>query len=129
MVPPHHIADALLVLHAALAAFIVLGPPAVWIGARRGWRWVRRRRWRQLHLLAIVVVATEAVLGYACPLTLWENWLRGDASGTSFIGRWLGRLLYLDLPAWSFTVAYLSWAAVSLLTWQRVPPQSDSAKQ
>jgi hypothetical protein len=117
------LADLLLVLHFCIAGFIVLGLILVWAGALAGWRWVRNPWFRYLHLAAIVFVAAETLLGYACPLTLWEDLLRGGVRPETFIGRWVYRLLYYEAPAWVFTTAYVAWAAAALLTLRLVPPR------
>ncbi len=116
------LADLLLVLHFFIAGFIVLGLIFVWIGALAGWRWVRNPWFRYLHLAAIAFVAAEALLGFACPLTVWEDLLRGSARPETFIGRWVARLLYYNAPEWVFTAAYCAWAAASLATLSLVPP-------
>jgi len=72
----------------------------VWAGAALGWRWVRNPWFRYLHLAAIAFVAAEALLGAACPLTVWEDVLRGGLRPESFIGRWAHRLLYYQAPEW-----------------------------
>jgi hypothetical protein len=117
------LADALLVVHFLIAGFIVGGLILVWIGAAAGWSWIRHRGFRILHLAAIVFVAAETLLGYACPLTVWEDMLRGGARPETFIGRWVYRLLYYEAPPWVFTAAYLAWAAAALLTLRLVPPR------
>lgn len=117
------LADALLVVHFAIAAFIAAGLPLVWIGAAAGWRWVRNRWFRYAHLGAIVFVAAEALLGYACPLTVWEDLLRGGMRPESFVGRWVYRLLYYQAPEWVFATLYVAWAAATLLTLRLVPPR------
>ncbi len=117
------LADALLVLHFLIAGFIVGGLVLVWIGALAGWAWVRNRWFRYLHLAAIAFVAAEALLGIACPLTVWEDLLRGGARPESFVGRWVRRLLYYNAPEWVFSAAYCAWAAASLLTLRFVPPR------
>jgi hypothetical protein len=117
------LADFVLVLHFLVAAFIVLGLILVWIGALAGWAWVRNPWFRYLHLAAIVFVALEALAGMLCPLTVWEDMLRGGARPDSFIGRWVARLLYYRAPEWVFTMAYCAWAAASLLTLRIVPPR------
>jgi polyferredoxin len=117
------LADALLVVHFLVAAFIVFGLILVWIGAVAGWGWVRSRPFRYLHLAAIVFVAAEALLGQACPLTLWEDALRGGARPDSFVGRWLYRLLYYDAPERLFTLLYALWAGATLVTLRLVPPR------
>ena len=116
------LADALLVLHFLIAGFIVAGLALVWVGALAGWAWIRNPWFRYLHLAAIVFVAAEAMIGYACPLTLWEDLLRGGARPDTFIGRWVQRLLYYDAPDWVFTAIYATWAAATLATLRLVPP-------
>ena len=122
-------ADVLLVVHFLIAAFIVLGLAAVWLGAALGWRWVRNPWFRYLHLGAIAFVAAEAVLGVACPLTVWEDLLRGgrsmDGGAESFVARWLRALLFYQAPEWVFTAAYLAWATATLVTLRLVPPRAS----
>lgn len=117
------IADVLLVVHFLIAAFIAAGLPAVWLGAALGWPWVRNPIFRYLHLVAIGFVALEALAGIACPLTVWEDLLRGSPRGESFVGRWIGRALYYSAPEWVFTLAYAGWAAATLATLRLVPPR------
>jgi hypothetical protein len=117
------LADALLVVHCLVAGFIVAGLILVWTGAQAGWSWVRNPWFRYLHLAAIVFVAAEALLGYACPLTVWEDLLRGGAQPQSFVGRWVWRLLYYDAPEWMFTTLYAAWAVASLLMLRFAPPR------
>jgi hypothetical protein len=118
------LANAVLTLHALIALFIVAGLPAIWIGAALGWEWVRNRGFRFVHLLAIGLVAVLSVLGVACPLTVLEDWLRsGSVGAEGCIQRWVGRLLFYDLPTWVFTLVYVTFALLVLLAWWRVPPR------
>lgn len=121
------IADLLVVVHFAIVLYIVGGLLAVWTGAALGWRWVRDPWFRYSHLAAIAYVAAEALLGIACPLTVWEDVLRGGARPDSFVGRWVRRLLYYDAPEWAFTAAYLAWALATLATLRLVPPRRRAA--
>src|SRR5207237_4355223 len=97
------VADLLLGIHFAIAAFIVGGLVLVWAGAALGWRWVRIAWFRYLHLAAIALVAAEALLGAACPLTVWEDVLRGGLRPASFIARWAQRMLYYHATKLMFT--------------------------
>ena len=117
------LADFVLVLHFAVALFIVGALPLIWIGAAAGWRWVRHFGFRALHLLAILIVSAQAAAGLWCPLTLIEDALRGSPGERSFIARQVHAVLYHDLPLEVFTAAYVAWAAGVALTWWRVPPQ------
>jgi hypothetical protein len=131
------LADTVLALHVLVVIFIVVGLLVVWIGHARGWRWIDFWWFRLLHLAAIVVVAAQALLGVACPLTVVEMWLRRKAHepayAESFIGHWLQTLLYFDLPSWVFTLIYSAFAALVVATRIRFPPgkrrQVDKALQ
>jgi hypothetical protein len=122
-------ADIVLAVHFAFVAFVIGGLAAIWIGAALGWRWVRSFRFRVAHLAAICFVAAEAVLGIMCPLTLWEDALRGRASEMGFIARWIRSIMYYDLPPWIFTLAYVAFAIVVALTFWVVPPARRSASK
>ena len=117
------LADLLLVFHFAIALFIVGGLILVWIGALAGWAWIRNPWFRYAQFAAIALVAAEALLGVACPLTVWEDLLRGNLQAESFVGRWVRRLLYYNAPEWLFTTLYAAWAAATLLTLRFVPPR------
>jgi hypothetical protein len=121
------VADALLVLHFAIAVFIVAGLLVVWLGAALGWRWIKNRWFRYAHLGAIAFVAAEALLGIACPLTVWEDLLRGGVRPESFVARWVQYFLYYRAPEWVFTLAYLLWTLATLATLWLVPPRRRAA--
>lgn len=119
----HWLADFILVIHGAFVLFVVGGLALIWTGAARGWHWVRNFRFRVAHLAAISFVALEALLGMVCPLTAWEDALRGAPVATSFIARWLHRLLFYSFPDWVFTSTYVAFALLVAASWWRVPPQ------
>ncbi|MEO6409674.1 MAG: DUF2784 domain-containing protein [Burkholderiaceae bacterium] len=122
------LADAVLALHGAIAAFVVLGLPFIVVGGLRHWRLAVNRTFRFAHLAAIAFVALQAWLGLACPLTTLEMALRARAGAAAyrggFIEHWLGRLLYYDAPAWMFVVTYTAFAAAVFATWWWLPPRS-----
>ena len=117
------IADVILVVHFGIVLFIVGGLIGVWIGAFFRWRWVRNPWLRYTHLAAIAFVAAEALVGVACPLTVWEAGARGGMAPESFVGEWVQRLLFYRAPAWVFTAAYVAWALATLATLRLVPPR------
>lgn len=117
------LADAILLVHAAFVLFVVGGLLATWLGIARGWRYARNKWFRELHLAAIAFVVAEALLGYACPLTLWENALRGAVTQEGFIQRWVHAWLFWRAPAWVFTVAYVAFGTLVAATWWRWPPR------
>jgi hypothetical protein len=118
-----HAADAILVLHFLFVLFVTGGFALTLAGAALRWSWIRNRRFRLMHLGAILLVVCESLAGIACPLTVWEDALRGAGpQHAGFVGRWIARLLYYDLPEWLFAVVYVAFALAVALTWRLVSP-------
>jgi hypothetical protein len=119
-------AGVVLVLHVAVAAFVVVGLFVAVFGNLRGWKWVNDLWFRSAHLAAISVVVAEAWLGVVCPLTTLEMWLRSKAGAQAysggFIEHWFQRLLYYDAPPWVFVVGYTAFGGLVLATWWYFPP-------
>ena len=84
---------------------------------------VHKFAFRMTHLVAILFVAGESLLGLPCPLTVWEDVLRGNAIEEGFVQRWLAQLLYYDLPLWMFNLIYAAFALLVIATWWLVPPR------
>jgi hypothetical protein len=120
------LADMVLVLHFAVAVFVVAGLPAIVIGNALGWRWVNTYRLRFAHLAAIGIIVLQAWCGKYCALTDLESWLRtragGQPYGQSFIGHWLQRILYCEAPMWAFALVYTAFGLLVLWAWLRFPP-------
>lgn len=130
-----YLADAMVLLHVLYVAYVVLGQLAIIVAAGFRWEWGRNRWFRLTHLLAIGVVAVEAVMGWQCPLTRWEYQLRElagqpfDGSAT-FVGRMLHDLLFIDRyftdgkpPEAFFTTLYLATLFVVLQGLIMYPPR------
>ena len=117
------LADLVLLLHAAFVLFVVGGLVATWAGAVLGLEWARNPWFRGLHLAAIAFVVVQSLLGYACPLTIWEDALRATATEEGFIQRWVRALLYWSAPQWVFTAVYAAFGALVAATWWIVPPR------
>jgi hypothetical protein len=121
------LADVVAGVHLLIILFILLGVPFVYVGAALKWTWVRSWRWRVLHLGAMLFVAAESLLGITCPLTTWEDTLRGRPTSGGFIERWIDKLIFYDAPTWVFTMAYMAFAALVLVTWFAVLPNRRSS--
>ncbi|CAN7464359.1 DUF2784 domain-containing protein [Phenylobacterium sp. LjRoot219] len=113
-----------LALHVAVIGFNVAGLIAIPLGARRGWRIVRLRWLRLVHLGSLAVVAVQAVFGRACFLTFWQDDLTESGRTDPLIMRWVNSLLYWPLPMWVFTALYLAVFVYVLALWRWVPPSS-----
>ena len=120
------LADAVLILHVGIAAFVVGGLVLTILGNLRRWAWVNRLGFRLAHLAAIAVVVAESWFGLACPLTTLEMALRSNAGAATydggFVAHWLQRLLYYEASPWVFVVGYTVFGGLVLATWWRYPP-------
>jgi hypothetical protein len=117
------LADLVLIAHFAFVLFVVGGLAVVWLGAAAGWRWVRNIWFRAAHLAAIAFVAAESLAGVWCPLTVWEDALRGRREEKTFVARWIHRVMFYEAPEWLFTTAYVSFAVAVAATWWWIRPR------
>lgn len=121
------LADAILVLHALFAAFVVSGLLLIFLGKACGWSWIYNPWFRLLHLLAIIIVTVQSWLGVICPLTSLEMTLRSQGGGTVYSGSFIAHLfesiLYYRAPAWVFTVCYTLFGLIVAASWIWVRPR------
>jgi hypothetical protein len=121
-------ADAVVLVHLFYVLFAVGGELLILLGWPARWRWIRNVPFRIVHLLAVVVVAVEAVAGALCPLTGWEYRLRLLAGQSveeqiPFVARLVRRIIFYDFPAWVFTLAYVLFALLVAASLLLVPPR------
>ena len=122
------LADALLLLHGLIVIFNVGALLVIWLGYFRKWSFVRSFSFRMIQLMLIGYIAAGSILGTICPLTTWENQLRIKAGldqryQGGYIAHWVHNLLFYDLDARVFTIAYISFFALVLFTLYAVKPK------
>ena len=126
------LADAVLILHTLIVAFIVIGLLLILIGGVRKWTWIVNPWFRVVHLVAIGTVVLQSWFGVLCPLTTLETWLRQQAGSLiykeSFIQYWLQKILFYQAPLWVFAVAYTAFGLLVLMAWLKFPPTFKSVK-
>ena len=131
------LANAVLILHVAVAAFVLGGGVVlVVVGNLSHWRWINNLWFRLAQRQA-----SRHDRGHRCGNLVWycvpthddEMRLRSQA-GTStysggFIEHWLHRLLYFDAPPWVFVLAYSVFALpVAAIWWCLRPNKSKPVK-
>ena len=116
------LSQAILAVHLVVIVFNVAGLVVIPLGARLGWRWVRVRWWRVLHIASWAVVAVQAALGRACFLTLWQDEVTGPGREPPLIMRVVNSLIYWPLPMWVFTAGYLALFGLVIALWWLVRP-------
>ncbi len=120
-------ADGVLIFHACVIAFIVVGLALIWIGYFSHWRWTTSLPFRIVHLIAIAFVAAQSCVGMTCPLTTLENTLRQRAGQDPYdpngcIAYWLHRMIFFHAPPWAFTICYIAFALLVVGTFIVAPP-------
>lgn len=126
------LANLILIVHVLYVVYVVGGAAAIVIGILTRGRWVRNPWFRYTHLAAIGIVAVQALLGIACPLTIWEYNLR-IAAGQSptdlpFVPRLLHTLIFFEAPPQFFTALYVVFGLLVLVALVLLPPRNRSEK-
>jgi len=120
-------ADIVVFFHLLYLFFTVGGEVVILLGGILRWQWVRNRTFRIIHLIAVVLVSFESLIGVLCPLTELEYTLRrtaGQYTGEeiSLVGRIIQSILYYDFPGWFFTMLYIGFGVIVILTLFIFPP-------
>ncbi|MBN2049015.1 MAG: DUF2784 domain-containing protein [Spirochaetales bacterium] len=128
MNPYAFLADLVVFFHFLYVSFAVGGELVILLGWIFRWSWVRNMAFRVTHLCAVVLVAVEALSGILCPLTEWEYNLRMKAgqrvdADMTFVARLIRKIIFYDFPPWVFTVMYVGFAALVVMTFLLVRPR------
>ncbi|MEE9117672.1 MAG: DUF2784 domain-containing protein [Calditrichia bacterium] len=124
------LADLIMVIHLAWIIFMLWG----FVLTIRGFfypKFFERWLFRTIHLLGIIFVVTLEILGKYCPLTLWENALRGhynpetDYPG-SFIIKHISQMIYPDVSPLVVIIPTILVAAFTLTMFIFKPPSKLS---
>ncbi len=119
------LADGILLVHGCVVVFVILSPIAglSWLIFGKP-AWAARKATRYTHICLLLIVVLQAWFGRLCPLTVWENQLRGRAGEAGydrgFVADLVYRLLFYDATMITFAVVYTVFGTVSLLIWWRV---------
>ncbi len=121
-------ADLLVLFHFFYVTFAVGGELIILAGAFLKLGMVRNFAFRIAHLVAVVFVALESLVDVLCPLTEWEYNLRELAGQRvereiSFLGRLLRMIIFYDFPSWAFTLMYVGFGVLVILTFILIPPR------
>ncbi len=87
-------AEGIVLLHFLWIVFVVTGAFFLW----------RTRRWKCVHLAAVLYSLAIEIWAWICPLTYLEQWLWVRAGiesyEGSFITHYLEKIIYLGAPQW-----------------------------
>ncbi len=125
---PGTLADIVVFIHFIYVLFTVAGEMVILAGGIFHWKWVRNFVFRVVHLIASFFVAFEVLIGMICPLTEVEYLLRQSAGQNvdtkiSFVGRIIRKIIFYDFPPVFFTILYVSFAVLVILSFFLIPPK------
>ena len=121
-------ADLIVFFHMLYVIFAVGGEAVILLGALLRWRWIRNIVFRIVHIAAGLIVSIESMADFLCPITEWEHQLRRLAGQTveediTFIGRLIRLIVFYDFPDWAFSVMYIGFGIMVVLTFVLIPPK------
>jgi hypothetical protein len=126
------LADLIVGVHVAYVTYVVLGQFLIWLGWVLGWKWIRNIWFRSSHMIMMAIVVYEEIQDIRCPLSVWEEHFRvlagQETTGETFLGRLLHSLIFYDAPHWVFTVGYLGFGSLVLLTLILCPPRRRASR-
>jgi Protein of Unknown function (DUF2784) len=121
------LADAVVVVHFAFVVFVA-------VGGLLAWRWPRVL-W--LHVPAVVWGVGIVTVGYECPLTPLERYLRRrggeDPSGSGFIDRYVEGVIYPEeytplLRAIAAVLVVVGWTGALVKLRRPAPPPAGDGR-
>ena len=118
------IADFILMFHFCVVIFITFGFFLIPIGYMYNWDWISNIQLRLFHSGMMVFITLETLFGITCPLTTFENSLRGIHQSKSFIGYWIKKIIYWDFPTQFFIILYCIFLVWTFLMWKLYPPRN-----
>ena len=122
------LADIVVGIHFLYVMYVVLGQVAILVGWVIKARFIYHVWFRLTHLVAILIVALQAILRIPCPLTELEYFLRAKAGqtfyeGMSFLARLLRTIIFFNFAPWVFMLMYVGFGGLVLLTFIFIPPR------
>ena len=99
--------EIVLLFHFCIFLFMILSFFLIPLGYYQKWEWVKNRYYRLIHLVLMGIIFIETILGFMCPLTILENFLRNDKEINNKITQIIHQIMYWDLPSYQFIILYL----------------------
>ena len=99
--------EIVLLFHFCIFLFMILSFFLIPLGYYQEWKWVKNKYYRLIHLVLMGIIFIETILGFMCPLTILENFLRNDIEINNKITQIIHQIMYWDLPTYQFIILYL----------------------
>ena len=98
--------EIVLLFHFCIFLFMIFSFFLIPLGYYLKWEWVKNKYYRLIHLVLMGIIFIETILGFMCPLTILENFLRNDIEINNKITQIIHQIMYWDLPTYQFIIMY-----------------------
>ena len=109
--------EIVLLFHFSIFLFMILSFILIPLGYHKKWKWVKNKYYRLIHLVLMGIIFIETILGFMCPLTILENFLRNDIKINNKITQIIHQIMYCDLPTYQFITLYLLSLSYLIFLW------------
>ena len=99
--------EIVLLFHFCIFLFMILSFFLIPLGYYKKWKWVKNKYYRLIHLVLMGIILIETILGFMCPLTMLENFLRNNIEINNKITQIIHQIMYWDLSTYQFIILYL----------------------
>ena len=109
--------EIVLLFHFCIFLFIILSFFLIPFGYYQKWEWVKNKYYRLIHIVLMGIIFIETILGFMCPLTVLENFLRNNIEINNKITQIIHQIMYWDLPSYQFIILYLLCLLYLIFLW------------
>ena len=99
--------EIVLLFHFCIFLFMILSFFLIPLGYQQKWEWVKNKYYRLIHIILMGVIFVETALGFMCPLTVLEHFLRNDTKINNKFTEIIHEIMYWDLSSYQFIILYL----------------------
>ena len=111
------LSEIVLLLHFSIFLFMILSFILIPYGYFQKWEWVKNIYFRSIHLILMGIILIETILGFMCPLTILENFLRADKKIDNIFSKIIHQIMYWDFTNYQFIILYLLSLSYFIFLW------------
>ena len=109
--------EIVLFFHFIVFLFITVSFFLIPFGYFQKWKWVKNKYYRLTHLVLMGVILIETILGFMCPLTILENFLRNNIEVDNNLTQIIHQIMYWNLPNYQFIILYILSFSYLIFLW------------
>ena len=109
--------EIVLFFHFIVFLFITVSFFLIPFGYFQKWKWVKNKYYRLTHLVLMGIILIETILGFMCPLTILENFLRNNIEVDNNLTQIIHQIMYWNLPNYQFIILYILSFSYLIFLW------------